>query len=232
MARYTINDIEYPSVTEIIGMLDKSSALMGWVAKSMGEYIIKYQEDYDDLKDLVQKAKYSYKDISAEAMDIGSEIHGLIEIYIKHKIDPTKGKTLHESVSNGYLAFLEWEKENIKEWFYSERPIHDLDIGYAGTLDAIAKMKDNKVIVIDFKSSKGFYDGYDLQISAYRAAAEKIDKIKYDGMGVLRLDKETGLPQYKDYSNIYENKLEAFIKLTDFYYAYKKRRLKNNPRVI
>ncbi len=231
MARYTIKGVEYPSVTQIIDMLDKSNALIPWAVNSMGIYILQYYDPKEDINDLVNKAKYNYREISQEAKDIGTEVHDLIEIYIKHKIDPTKDKDLNESVTNALIAFLEWEKENIIEWLHSERRVHCESIGYAGKLDAIAKMKDGRTLVLDFKSSKGFYDGYDLQISGYKYAAEELDNIKYDGMGIVRLDKLTGLPEFKDYSKVYEQKIKAFHSLVEFYYFYKKRRLKNNPRV-
>jgi|GEM_PF-5374228 len=51
-------------------------------------------------------------------------------------------------------------------------------------------------------------------------------------MGILRLDKDTGLPEWKDYSDKYETKLISFLSLLDYYYKDKKRRLKNNPRVL
>ena len=109
--------------------------------------------------------------------------------------------------------------------------IYNADLGIAGTLDAIATLKNGERTLIDFKSSKGFYDGYDMQIYAYRYMAEQKGEV-LNGQGILRLDKATGEPEYKAYKNKnYERKLKAFMALVDFYYLIKNRRLKNNKRV-
>lgn len=265
---YTFNDIQYPGVTTVIGLLDKSPALMGWAVKLMGIYILENKNQY--LMDglgfdiLIQDAKARYREVSEEAKDIGSAVHNIIERYIKAKMSGEKFRDVTEDVvdeiTSALIAFWDWEKDNIEEWIESEKSIFEPELGYAGTLDAIAKIKKEPVdkflipgglYVIDFKSSKGFYDGYDMQIAAYRYARENLNEetgkvqvtsrtgeyeeeyssVKIDGMGVLRLDKETGLPEWKDYSKNYEQKLDAFKFLIGFYYRQKNRRLKDNPIV-
>lgn len=245
--KYTINGVEYPSVTTIIGLLDKSSALMPWAVNNALQYVKDNLTKDSDIDELLIKAKKEYRNVSKEAMDIGSEIHNLIEQYIKNGRDAV-GK-LRPEVENGFIAFLEWEKDNIKEWIESEMPIVDKTAGYAGTLDAIAKMKNGRIMCIDFKSSKGFYEGYDMQITAYKYARQQMHgvykikghtgnfdltykKIIIDGCGVLRLDKLTGFPEWKDYSKIEYKAYQSFLCLTEYYYWSKKRKLKNNGRVI
>jgi hypothetical protein len=220
---YDINEQQYPSVTTILDVLDKP-ALKQWAVNSACDYMHRNPDnlDYDQA---IEQARVEWRNISNDAMNIGTEIHDLIEKYIKHGRDAVGD--LKPEVENGFLAFLEWEQENIEEWTESERTVFDPESCYAGTLDACAKLKNGKYYVIDFKSSKGFYSGYDMQIAAYRHAYEKMNNTKMDGMGVLRLDKETGLPEFKDYSKVYDKKLNAFIKLLDFYYAVAARRCKN-----
>ena len=251
--KYTINEAEYPSVTTILDVLDKSQALIPWALNCFESKILetnglsKTDNGVIEIStDDISKAKKEYKDVSQTALDIGTQIHDLIEQYLKTGKDPFK--ELKDEVTNGFLAFLEWEKDNIESWIESEAVTVNETWGYAGTLDAIAKMKDGRVMVIDFKSSKGFYSGYDMQIASYRYARETMNgeykialpyppfktykkvylPMKIDGMGVLRLDKVTGLPEWKDYSKVYERKLETFKTLTKFYYLNADRRLKGN----
>jgi len=221
---YNINGGQYPSVTTVLGILDKPQ-LLQWAVNSACDYIKNNPENIRDLSEAIEKARAEWRNISNDAMNIGTEIHDLIEKYIKHGRDAIG--ELKPEVENGFLAFLQWEEENIDEWTESERTVYDPANCYAGTLDACAKLKNGKYYVIDFKSSKGFYDGYDQQIAAYRFAYEKEMKVEMDGMGVLRLDKETGLPEFKDYSKVYTAKLNAFLRLLDYYYAAKNRRCKN-----
>jgi len=229
MSSYKLNDISYPSVTTVLGILDKSAALIQWAANCAIDYIQEGLKDESrEVDEVLQKSRFEWRSVSKEACDIGSEVHALIEVYIKQGKD-TIGK-LRPEVENAFLAFLEWEKQNVSKWFWSEKSVHSEKYGYAGTADGLAEFLDGRIMLIDFKSSKGFYDGYDMQICAYRNAVEENEDIKIDGQGVLRLDKLTGEPEFKEYPE-YEKTLRSFLKLLDFYYSSKKRRLKNNPFV-
>jgi len=247
MSRYTIDDIEYISVTEVTGLLDKSSALMPWAVNNACTYIKDNACFHSDMDDLLELAKKEYKNVSNEACDIGSEVHKKIELYIKYGKDAC-GK-MRPEVENAFLAFLEWESKNVIEWLESENVIVDEENCFAGTLDAIARLKDDNIYCIDFKSSKGFYDGYDMQVAAYTKARNSMSgkykiktlessyekeysKIDIKHCGVLRLDKLTGEPEFKDYTKTLDQKAKAFNYLLDFYYMYKKRRLKHNKRVL
>ena len=55
-----------------------------------------------------------------------------------------------------------------------------------------------------------------LQLSAYCAAYEEMTKSKIDGMGIIRLSKEDGLPYWKDYSDQREISFQMFLSLLDF----------------
>jgi len=224
---YEIEGEQYPRVTSIL----PRPSLEQWAVNSAIEYIkVNFSESetdaYMDLPLILEEAKTEWKNISKEALNIGSEVHELIEQYIKGFKD-TEPKETKPEVLNAFNAFLEWEKENIEEWIECEKTIFHPVHCYAGTLDATAKLKNGKYYVIDFKTSTGFYGGYDLQIAAYRHAYEEEMYIQMDGMGILRLDKKTGLPEWKDYSKVYEQKKDAFIHLVNFWYADKNRRCKN-----
>ena len=227
---YNINGSEYPSVTTILDMLDKSSALINWALNCFEKKAIEMFPlkdtpiGYDTFKNLLTIAKHDYKNISEKALDVGTMLHGLIEKYIKHGKDATGN--IPDEVQNGFIAFLEWEKENQVEWLASELIVCDEQIGYTGTLDAIARIK-GEIYVIDFKSSKAIYDEYLLQLFAYFNAYNQNGK-EATKCGILRLDKETGVPEWKsfDFDPI---KFSAFVNLTEAYYRLKKRRLKNNP---
>ena len=171
MRKYTFNGNEYPSVTSITGMIDKGDSLLYWAVNCAITYI---EENKDQpLETVLINAKKEWKTVRDTACDIGKEVHNLIEQYIKQQIAGDKPKPVdhdNDKVVNGFLAFLEWEKENINYWIMSEMPIFSAKHGYAGTLDAVAELKTGLVSVIDFKSSKSFYDGFAKQIAAYRSA--------------------------------------------------------------
>jgi hypothetical protein len=224
---YTIEGMEFPSVTTVLDCLGKGDGLMHWAVNQAMLYIRQNRGLGMSLDELLERASKNWMTVKGEAADIGSEIHNLIERYIKHGHDAIG--TYRPEVTHGFLAFLEWEKVHGVKWLQSEMQVASRIYGYAGTLDAICIYED-RPYVIDFKSSKSFYDTFGMQIAAYRNAAVEMGHT-IDGMGILRLDKGTGEPEWKDYSDAYDKDLNAFLKLLDFFYHAKQRRLKNNKFV-
>jgi hypothetical protein len=239
MARYEImvNDllVEFPSTTEIIdACFDKSDGLIGWATGEMYKWVKQNtspEMDYESIMNAVSVGRFKFREVSETAKDNGTAVHDLIEDYIKFGINKTTGRDYNDQIKNAFEAFLQWEKDNQIKWIESELKVYDTEIYVAGKMDALCYYND-EVYVIDFKSSKGFYDGFDLQIASYTYLYNSMEAstVKVNHCGILRLDKETGLPEFKDYSKNLDRKYEAFLKLVDFYYLYKNRRLKNNPR--
>lgn len=229
---YTVNDIEAPSVTTILGILDKSDALLGWAVKCCTQFIREHKgnrDQYPTLDALLEAAQRNWRDVRDTAADTGTQIHEAISNYIEHGHDIFG--TVPEHIANGFLAFLEWEKANKVTWLKSELTVYHHELHYAGTLDAVAVV-DGKTYVVDFKSSGGFYDTFGPQIAAYRAAYMAETGEEIHGCGILRLDKKTGIPEWKDYTKRQNRDFNSFSKLLDYYYAAAHRRLKNNPRCV
>lgn len=205
---------------------------------------------YQITDEILTIAEKEYKTVSKTALDVGSQTHDLIKNYIRSGKDKTSIKNYSDEVQNAFLAFLEWEKKNDVTWVESEQPIVHIEICYAGTLDALAYL-NGKLTVIDFKTSKKIYPEYKMQVAAYVYARNYISgetvkcvnregeqyDIFYQGYGkiehggILRIDKETGIPEYKDVSKEILVQFDCFLHLLDYYYASADRRLKNNRRV-
>jgi len=247
---YTINGAQFPSVSTILGQLDKSGALMGWALNCFEAKLNELLEAGVDIEEAIKTAKRDYRTVQDEALFIGSAVHDAIEAYIKTGED-LSGEMKPE-VANGFIAFLEWESENVERWIESEVRTVNEHIGYAGTYDAIFENKSGEIVMVDFKTSKAVYDEYHMQVSAYKYARESLSgqyqiifergqgsidnydlpPIKIDKCAILRLDKVTGMPEYKERDpKKTEHDYSAFCALTNFYYQQKKRRLKDNPIV-
>jgi len=241
---YKINNIELPSVTTITGdLIPKGDALIQWAANCAADFA---RESGD-----FENARFAWKTVKKEAAGIGTQAHDMIEWFIKDKgRSANVQKSDVAEVSNAFSAFMRWNEANIDIWLESEKPVFDLDNLYAGTLDAVAKLKTGKIAVIDFKTSKGFYSGFDLQVAAYGKAREKLKgrykigkrdgnfyEVEYEAIPkideyiILRIDKETGQPESKNYTKGIDRAYGAFLKGLDFWYELKNRRLKNNLRV-
>ena len=251
---------EFPSVTTI-DCRDKSTQLMYWATNEMAKYL---KEEYPKLDEvfsneddidpelyyyqIVDHAKTHYKKLSAEAAGIGTEVHNAIEMFVKD--GEIKEEFSTPEAQNSFNAFLEWSDDNVEKYIESERVVFSEQHGYAGCLDVIALMKDGRVMLIDFKTSKAIYDSMVMQLSAYAGArsemrgtykfrntdgdtlSELYGEINIDGAGILRIDKETGMPEWKDFTEKLDRQCNAFLCLVRFYYEEKYRQLKNNPWVI
>jgi hypothetical protein len=210
---------EYCSVTTIIGdCTDKSAPLMGWSAKMVCEWIrqncdiFNHVNDPDTVwgvtKEDLDNAKMNYREVSKDALDIGSEVHSAIEHYLKTGIEP---KIENEKVLAAFVAFLEWKDEHQLFPLALEETVYGA--GFGGMLD-YRGIFDGKQYVIDWKSSKAIYASeMGPQIAAYRFVFPDVE-----GCGILRLDKDTGLPEWKDFSDRYERDLKTFHLMRDLYY--------------
>ena len=215
--------VEVPSVTAIIGETSDKENLNLWKDR-IGE----------------NKAE-SIKENSAKR---GSVMHRLIEIYYEMYNAPTKqakinwllNKSDNDEEINSYPTksiiqgtrlffkllddsdFIDSVKPILLEqklWFYKK--FKDNIIGYAGTVDFIG-LKNNKLIIIDFKTarkSKIHVDKYKLQIAAYVFAFYYITGyfIEYGEVWIANeMETEEGRPQkIKITKSEIENYFKEFI---------------------
>jgi ATP-dependent exoDNAse (exonuclease V) beta subunit len=224
-----------PSVTQIISdCTDSSAPLMQWSANQCREWIkenVGQQEIgiYPVTDEHLDEMRFNFRKVSQKALDIGSEVHNAIEEYLEielYEIEETWGGKAVPQLSckeaqNALDAFFEWKLEhNLKPISLEQTVYGD---GWAGTLDFYGYF-NGQLYVIDWKSSKAHYPEMRYQVAAYRWATERLpleEPFTYprvDGSGILRLDKETGLPDWKDHSKTYKQDLNIFNRMVDLYF--------------
>lgn len=184
-------------VTGIIGIKDKSKPLMSW---QQGMTL-------DFLMDLLSKGGKIDEEKAIEAViqheldvekaaDIGKEIHGWCEAYIRHQLKQKGFEKMPpipdfpEAVT-GVNSFLAWVDEHKVKWVSTERVVYSLKYDYLGQMDFEAII-DGDHCMGDFKSSNGLYNSVRMQTAAY-AAADTEERGKafkgYAGRYALRLSK-------------------------------------------
>ena len=213
----------FPSVTTIIQQVKKipgayySKMAVNYLRENLLDKVYSGEITLDqfkamDLDALTKYAKATAKRDYEKAGDIGTRVHAAIENYFKKgaKID------VDQDIQIPFNAVLDWVNKNDVNCLLSEHVVYS-SMGYAGTLDFIGTINDKKYLV-DFKSSKGFWPDMPMQLAAYNHAHEEMTGDKMEGIGILRLDKETGMPEWKEIPfNKLGHYLEKFLALLEYW---------------
>ena len=159
---------------------------------------------------LLKKAYYAHseaKDIAAEG---GTDLHSLLESYVMDCLENNDGIPLaHNPNEDKRISdFIDWSLENVEHFIASEVNTYSIKKWIGGIVDCVAKMKDGKTAIIDFKSSKEAYEsqfvqvaGYDIQLrekGGYTPEGEKILKlIKADEYIIIPFGAKKFEPVYR-----------------------------------
>lgn len=166
---------EYPTVTQIIGQLDKGYGLMYWAAKCGSP---------DKMKAEQQKAK-----------DIGSLAHSWIEAYMKGA-DVAEPQPKIRMAIKAFKKFLKGNEIKIIE---AERELYSEEYKISGQSDLVVLYR-GEITLIDFKCSKGIWEEAKIQIMAYKELLKENDVI-VDRQIIVRLDKEIGSYETEEVSD-------------------------------
>jgi hypothetical protein len=184
-------------VTTILGILDKP-ALVQWSANCAVDDIAEHLDELrsctpERAAQIVKASRSAHRRGGRKAMDTGTLVHDAIETHLAGG-DPSSALDGNEAAANAFLAWLEWAKHAELEPLHVERQVVSRDYRYAGTADLIGRMGDTTCL-LDWKSSKGIYAEYLWQVCAYAAAYTEETRNEIAAVGVVRLDKETGMPE-------------------------------------
>lgn len=197
--------------TSISGMLPKGW-LAPWGAKEAVKFLgyedegvtsrlemilgrIKAMDAVGFLK-LLSEAKGAHARKNSDAKDYGHEMHEWLEKYVKARIRKEDLPAVPEGEMERPLKqFTEWESKNVDEWILSEAKVIDEQHEYCGTVDAVARLKDGRLVIIDFKSANFCSDEYNLQLAGYANCFEN-HGIRFDSRLIVRLPKTLTKQEY------------------------------------
>lgn len=159
-----------PSVTTILQVLNKP-ALNDWRAR-LGH------KRSDEIKTV--------------AGDFGGAVHAGIEAVCSDSQIPSYA---NDKIRAAVENFKQWAAKNIEEWVAFEKAAYHDDLRYAGTVDAFARLKNGKLVLIDFKTSRKVNWEYYLQTVAYARAQRYEDNVvqpqDIQGIIIVHLNHET-----------------------------------------
>jgi len=158
----TPDDTLVPSVTNVIGILDKP-ALPRWAAKLVAERAMTLKHSLANMDDneVVDTLKGAPWSKSKRAADRGTDIHAYLEARL-NRLEP-------EELSDDAVPY----KAAADDWFDRvgasfedvQTEVTLFHPSYAGTTDLIGIL-DGAACIVDFKTSKAIYDEAALQLSA------------------------------------------------------------------
>lgn len=161
-----------PGSTTIIGIMDKSGALVGWAVKLAKRFLLKILLDRTITAYDVTEATGLHKVKKETAATSGSLVHDWIESFTKGFNPPMPDQP---AVLNGVLAFKDWMAKEKVHIIGSETLIYSKQYGFCGQADFIF-YKDNplEIYLGDYKTSNGLYTGVMMQTASYLKTIEEM----------------------------------------------------------
>ncbi len=196
--RYKLNGKPVVGVTTFIKAgFPTSEALVNWKIGKAAEYT--YDNWQDSSKDqLIKDAKQAWRKDAEESAGIGTIVHeyAYLSSLNKHE-EALKELNTHqesdqwEKIISAVRQVDDYLKDTKDKLLYAETTVGSLQKQFAGRFDRLVK-RDGKVIITDYKTSKGFYLEQFIQDGAYAIAIEEWLGLKVEGFEVVRFGKEGG----------------------------------------
>lgn len=187
-------------VTTVLGVIAKPM-LIGWAARMAVEHMEQelqayfnnelsiYQFTYAVLKAILTEATTAHSKKKEDAADQGTDIHALVEAYVKDCIITNEGIAKKDGLDI-IRPFIDWAILNGVRFLASEQKFYDVEWFTAGTADLVFE-KEGKRYLGDVKTYKKIWDRIPFfQCAAYAAMSERTDGKKFDGYCILRLGKD------------------------------------------
>jgi len=158
----------YPSVTTILNYMPKSKFFETW------------------LKDVGHNADLIVNRAARE----GAQVHEAAELLLKGEtvewLDDYGNAKYSQIVWEMILKFIEFWRSFKGELVIAEQFLYSKEYKYAGTCDIVVR-KDDKLWLLDIKTSNSIHKSYHLQLAAYAHAWEELTGDKIDHTGIIWL---------------------------------------------
>lgn len=169
--RYWLDGKPVQGVTTLIKGGLPAPALTYWSARTVAEYVADNPEHIDQLRNMgrgpmVAALKETPWAVRDEAGRRGTEIHQIAEQLVHGtEVDVPEEIAGHVEACVRFLD--EWQPEPL----IVEKPVAHRAHWWAGTPDLVAKIRDGRVILFDYKSARsGIFAETAFQLSAYSHA--------------------------------------------------------------
>lgn len=189
------------SATGATGIIDKSQVLIPWALGLARTHLLSFFEKSEgnsftseELIPVIEEALKRHQVVKDEAAGIGTAVHDWIEQFVLAKMNGTEMPLIPEDefIRKGINGFVEWylAQESV-EFIKPERLVYSRTHQNVGKTDMLARV-NGILTVFDWKTGKGVYPEFWIQLSSYWKAIEEEDDCVIEQGTLLHLDKETG----------------------------------------
>lgn len=170
-----------PNATSIIGMKDKSRALIPWALRTAAKAFDQSVPTGARItmnpaqKQKIMEALVNAPDVVRDrAGDVGREVHEWIETYLLCQKAGDDLPTIPQGleITRPLQQFVQWVERNNVRCIGVERPIFSRAHWYTGTADLVLQV-GNEIGVYDAKTGKSIYPEVMIQTAAYQAALDE-----------------------------------------------------------
>ena len=137
-----------------------------------------------------------YREEKNKAGAIGTDLHNLAEEYIKGNEPKVSQDPI---VHSCFQQFLKWWNNFDCEVVWTEKTYTNKKLLVGGCPDLLVK-KDNKYILIDFKTSKKIYGDHLIQLGAYTDLIKLEDNVDVDEGIIVRFPKDDDKTEIKKFT--------------------------------
>lgn len=163
---------------------------------------------------LLDKAYKAHSTESKDTASKGTDLHGILEEYIKAKIVKKPiPLVVSEQFEKPAEVFLKWEKDNEVEWLLSEFQVGSLMWQYCGIGDYLARI-GGRMTLGDFKTSTMFKTTFIPQLVGLKGAIEE-QGVKIGDLAVTRFSRE-GEFEHRVVKVDFETEMMAFLKAKSY----------------
>jgi len=174
--KYILKDgTQVPGASTIAKIGDDGSSLIHW-AWDLGNRGIDYRKARD------------------QAADIGTICHFLIECFLHgHEADLSDFSAADiEKANIAYANFRKWWDEEGLTIIEPEVQLVSEEYCFGGTIDAPSRDKDGRIVLLDWKTSKGIWPAHKFQLAAYEKLwNENRPDMQVQRRGIVRIGKES-----------------------------------------
>ena len=135
-----------------------------------------------------------YRKVRDKAADIGTVAHFMIECFLhNHEPDLAEFSPADvEKASIAYKNFRTWWDEEGFEVIEPEVQLVSEEYLFGGTIDAPARDRDGKIVLLDWKTSKAIVPAHKIQLAGYEQLwNENRPTMKVQRRGIVRIGKES-----------------------------------------